>query len=220
MGLFSTARLVVLVTSIVFATIVLGLAADLVSITESNAGLYWNFSALGVATAVLTFVTLIFMVVIDAYRRGAFTSRVVVEAVWLSILWVLWLSTGAYAAYTDSLVFIGSDCSFVNPTASLVCGEFKAIEAFSFLTWIILMGYTGTLIVFAFIGQSRGNNSWTTTVRDASFLAHPAPKGPIDGTPMEQHYAPPTPQPTTSTTTNYVPMQVNYSSPSHGVAQV
>ena len=42
-----------------FATIVLGLAADLVSITESNAGLYWNFSALGVATAVLTFVTLI-----------------------------------------------------------------------------------------------------------------------------------------------------------------
>ena len=47
------------VISIVFATIVLGLAADLVSITESNAGLYWNFSALGVATAVLTFVTLI-----------------------------------------------------------------------------------------------------------------------------------------------------------------
>lgn len=79
MGLFYIARLVTLgacmldsmqlrrvliavllpATSLVFSIIVLGLAADMISITEEYLDSYYIFSALAVATAVLTFVTVL-----------------------------------------------------------------------------------------------------------------------------------------------------------------
>lgn len=42
------------------------------------------------------------------------------------------------------------------------------------------MGYTVTLIVFAFIGHSRGNRTWTSTVSDVSFMSYGAGSGPAD----------------------------------------
>ncbi|KAI0069104.1 hypothetical protein BV25DRAFT_94285 [Artomyces pyxidatus] len=176
MGLFYIARLVTLATSLVFSIIVLGLAADMISITEEYLDSYYIFSALAVATAVLTFVTVLPMIVIDLFRRGAFSSWVVLEVSWLSILWVLWLSTAAYATWTDGQVFIGSSCSFVDSTVSLVCNEFKAVEAFAYLTWILLMAYSVTLFAFAIKGQTLGNKTWTNTVRDATFLTAPTRK--------------------------------------------
>ncbi|THH14874.1 hypothetical protein EW146_g5524 [Bondarzewia mesenterica] len=208
-------------STVVFATIVLGLAADLISSTEEFYGSYYIFSALAVATAVLTMITLIPMLIIDAFRGGAFTSLVVVEVSWFSILWILWLSTGAYAADTDGLVFIGSSCNFVNPTISLGCGEFKAIMAFSFLSWIILMAYTVTLTVFAFIGQNRGNAVWKTTVRDASFLAQPGKASTDSPMMVQQPSYVSGPQSTApSMSQHHIPMQVDHHSPSPGFGQV
>ena len=54
--------------------------------------------------------------VIDILRRGAFTSLVIVEIGWLSVLWILWLATGAYAADIIQLVF-----------GSFSCGEFNGV---------------------------------------------------------------------------------------------
>lgn len=55
------------------------------------------------------------------------------------------------------------------------------------------MGYSVTLIVFAFIGHSRGNRTWTSTLSDVSFLEYGAGAGPA-GTkeaPGGQHAYPP-----------------------------
>ncbi|KAA1466068.1 hypothetical protein DENSPDRAFT_876220 [Dentipellis sp. KUC8613] len=214
MGLFILARVVVFAVSLLFSVIVLGLAADVISITEEF-DFYWICMALAVATAVLTLATVVPMLVVDWLRRGAFTSLVIVEVVWLSILWILWLSTGAYAAWTDGVVYPGSSCDYFSHTNSQVCQEFKAIMAFSFLTWILLMAYTITLLVFAFIGQSRGNRTWTSTVRDTTFLA-PSSKGHVGSNVMVQ----PTPAPAVHEAypganmvpTPSVPMQVSHTS--------
>jgi len=117
--------------------------------------------------------TVAIMLVVDMLRQGSIFSYIVVEIVWLSVLWVLWLSSGSYAAWTDGQItatFPGeSGCDFglfVDPRATQGCHEIKGIMAFSFLTWILLMSYTVTLLVLAMRSQERGNSAWTTGVRD------------------------------------------------------
>ncbi|TFY80411.1 hypothetical protein EWM64_g3600 [Hericium alpestre] len=175
MGYLSVARLVVLVVALVFSVIVLGISADMVTI-DKDLERWYDISSigpeLGVAISVISIVSLLPMIIVDFLRRGAFTSWVIVEVSWLSVLWILWLSTGAYSAWAYGLMFVFSDCDYIANTVSQLCQEYKALEAFSFLTWIILMAYAVVLMIFAFMGQSRGNKTWTSTVRDASFLAH------------------------------------------------
>ncbi|KAI0254220.1 hypothetical protein BJV78DRAFT_1186298 [Lactifluus subvellereus] len=149
-----TARLVTFVTTILFSTIVFALSAALVSETG---GL--NFSGFALATSLLTVVTVVPIFVIDMLRKGTFFSYIIVEIVSLKVLWIFWLSSGSYAAWTDSQM-MGLACSFgifgecISPYmafdmiqselvlpdvggASQVCGEIKAVTAFSFLLWIL-----------------------------------------------------------------------------------
>jgi hypothetical protein len=111
--------------------------------------------------------------VVDLLRQGSFFSYIVVEIVWLSILWVLWLSSGSYTAWADGQITIDfpgeSNCDFsifANSIDTQECHDVKAIMAFSFLIWILLMSYTILLLVLAIRAQERGNSSWTTGVRD------------------------------------------------------
>jgi len=159
-------------TTILFSLIVMSLSADLISITSPD---YYTFSALALATSLLSF-TVAIMLVVDLLRQGSIFSYIVVEVVWLSILWIFWLSTGSYAAWTDDQITAGlpaeSTCDFgffanlANPDANQICHEIKAIMAFSFLTWILLMSYTLVLMVLAIRAHERGNSAWTTGVRD------------------------------------------------------
>jgi len=132
----------------------MALSADLISLTEPF--FYYKFSALALATSLLTLLTVgpmcdqTFGVVgcvtnppcsffacrflVDWYRSGSLFSYIIVEISWLckpfflfpsrspisspsvAILWVLWLSSGAYAAWTDQqlidLVPEESSCDF------------------------------------------------------------------------------------------------------------
>jgi len=167
----SIVRRIAFGTTTSFAVIVLCISASLISLTEP--AFYYKFSALSLATALLTIFTLIPMAVIDRLRQGSFFSYIVVEISWLSVLWVLWLSSGSYAAWTDGQIIAvfprESSCDFgifSIPGAVQGCQEVKAIMAFSFLSWIILMGYSVTLLVLAIRAQERGNSAWTTGVRD------------------------------------------------------
>jgi hypothetical protein len=73
------------------------------------------------------------------------------------VLWVLWLSVGADAAYVNSIVF-PTGCGFINRTfisngyqtyeltshnflgtVDTTCREFSGIVAFGFLNWIVRM---------------------------------------------------------------------------------
>jgi len=167
----STVRVVTFSTTILFSLIVLSLSADLISLTEPL--FYYKFSALALSTSLLTMLTVPIMFVVDMLRQGSFFSFIVVEIVWFSILWVLWLSSGSYAAWTDGQITDAfpeeSTCNFglfAVRGAVQGCQEVKAIMAFSFLMWILLMAYTIMLLVLAIRAHERGNPAWTTGVRD------------------------------------------------------
>ncbi|KZT20665.1 hypothetical protein NEOLEDRAFT_1182397 [Neolentinus lepideus HHB14362 ss-1] len=196
-------RLVVFVATLVFAVITLGVAADLLNLTETYFSDYLIFCVLAVVSASLTIITLPIMIVLDIVRQGAFTSTVVFELSWLFVLWVLWLATAADTTNANSLSFGGS-CDYINPYINRGCQEFNVVEAFSYLIWIILMGYTITLLVLAIIGQTRGNEVWLTSVRDNAFLRRSAPG---DRPVLEEKY-PPTAAP--------APTQSQYHTPSPG----
>jgi len=160
-------RLVTFIATLVCAIIVLGLAAHLTSLTEEARGGYFVFAAMAIAVAVLTIITLPVMIGVDFARRGAFTSMVLVELIWIFILWILWISAAALASQEDEFVFgDGNSCDFADSNTATGCHEFAAIEAFSFLAWILLMGYNITLLVYAIIGHTRGSHTWFSTVGD------------------------------------------------------
>ncbi|KAI0301863.1 hypothetical protein B0F90DRAFT_256675 [Multifurca ochricompacta] len=163
----STVRLVTFVTITVFAIIVMSLSADLIALTEPN--YYFKFAALALATSLLTLFTVTPMFVIDTLRKGAIFSYVIVEIVWLTVIWILWLSSGSYAAWTDgqliNVIPEESSCNYgVLGDGRIVtgCQEIKAIMAFSFLSWILLMAYTGILLVLGIRAQEQGNHIWKT----------------------------------------------------------
>jgi len=178
----STARAVTFGTTLLFSLIVMSLSASLISLTEPV--FYYKFSALALSTSLLTLFTVTPMFVIDMLRQGSFFSFIVVEIAWLSVLWVLWLSSGSYAAWTDGQITSAfpneSTCDFSffgfhDSGAVEGCHEIKAIMAFSFLLWILLMAYTVTLLVLAIRSHERGNPAWTAGVRDST-LFYPSRK--------------------------------------------
>jgi len=155
-------RLVVFGATSLFAIIVLGLGADVVSLTVEG---IFTFAAMGIAVAVLTLLTLPAMIIIDFLRRGAFTSMVLVELIWTLILWVLWLAAAGLAAEQLQFDFgVGNTCNFGNSIDTAACNDFSAITAFGFLAWLSLLGYNITLFIYAIIGANRGHRSWFSTV--------------------------------------------------------
>ncbi|EIW87105.1 hypothetical protein CONPUDRAFT_116163 [Coniophora puteana RWD-64-598 SS2] len=164
MGALGIVRIVTLSLSLLFSIIVLGLSAHLISLTLEYFNLYFVFCALGVATAVLTFFTIPVMLIVDTMRQGAFTSMVVVELPWLFVLWILWVATGALTANADVFYF-PEGCIYINDITQQACQEFKAIEAFAFLNFILLMIYTIAILVCAIVSATRGNDVWLGSVK-------------------------------------------------------
>jgi len=181
----SPARLVTFSTTLVFSLIVMSLSADFVSVvTVQNT--YSRFSGFALATSLLTLLTVGPMFFVDWYRRGSFFSYIIVEVSWLSILWVFWLTSGSYSAWTNHEVYPVGSCDFgpFDDTDSRLCSEIRAIMAFSFLLWILLMFYTVLLLVLALRAQNQGHNVWTTGVRDGT-LFYPRPNEKfVGGTPQ------------------------------------
>ncbi|KAH9947319.1 hypothetical protein B0H21DRAFT_348128 [Amylocystis lapponica] len=158
-------RLVLFIFTFLCAIIVVGIAGDLTSISETYLGGYFVFAVLGIATAVLTILTLPAMIIIDYFRNGAFTSMIVVELSWLSVLWILWLAAGATAANSLSTYF--GTCLYINDIINKGCHESQAIEAFVWLAWITLFGYTVLLLVMSIVKMTRGKNVWFSSIKEA-----------------------------------------------------
>jgi hypothetical protein len=170
MGFFSVSRIILFSLTITFSLIDLGLNAYFISLTVPY--FYFIFSALGVATAVLTILTVPIMLIVDFVRRGAFTSMIVFELLWLFVLAILWVATAGEAIYTFNYYYPrGCVYADVDPTDNTYCLELQAVEAFAFLNFFIFLGYACVLLVFSIIGSSRGNSVWTSSVKEATFLA-------------------------------------------------
>ncbi|KAG1756996.1 hypothetical protein EDB19DRAFT_1654986 [Suillus lakei] len=170
MGLFSVFRITLFSLTVAFSLIGLGLNAYYISLTAPY--FYYNFSVLGVATAVLTILTVPIMLTVEFVRRGAFTSMIVFELSWLFILAILWVATAGEAIYVSN-IFFPRGCIYadVDPIENAYCMELQAVEAFAFLNFFIFLGYTCTLLIFSIIGASRGNSVWTYSVKEATFFA-------------------------------------------------
>jgi len=171
MAFISVLRIVVLCTSIVFAVIALGLSAHLTSLIKALDGQTVPFTALALATACLTILTLPIMLVMEFVREGSFTSMVSVELIWIGILWIMWLALGADGVDSARPVFPHGCVELFFEELDLICHESMSIVAFSFLNFILLFGYSATLLVFAIIGAGRGQTVWTSSVKRANFLA-------------------------------------------------
>ncbi|KAG9014401.1 hypothetical protein FRB90_005373 [Tulasnella sp. 427] len=129
----------------------ISILANFTNITSQN-GFYYQSFALGIATALLTFILIITSLLIDRFRRGAITSLVMFELAWVGLLWVLWLATAA--AVTDLGIF--TTCGFVNARVESTCHQYQAVEAFSFLNWLILFGWWVTLLAMSIRAASNG----------------------------------------------------------------
>ncbi|KAI0651178.1 hypothetical protein C8Q79DRAFT_16869 [Trametes meyenii] len=173
-------RLIALSISALCGIIALSLAAHLLSITEKYFDGYFNFEALSVAVGGLTMITVPIMIVIDFIRTGAVTSLVVVELVWLSILWVLWIAAAALTVNQTGDAF--ASCDFVSSVLSQACNETHALEGFAFLAWIDLMIYTVILVVVALVNGARGAPIWTSSIKQLpSVIAPRSAAGPTGG---------------------------------------
>jgi hypothetical protein len=162
--ILALARTIVLGAVSVFAVIVFPLAAHIIHLTTSvgRGGFYYDFAALGLAVAILTLLTFPAMLFISFNRKGALTSYIGVEVGWLSLMWILWLATGASVA----------DVPFINSVRGGAASEAQTIEAFGFLAWILLMAYSVTLLIFAVIAHGKGHSEvWTSGVREFDFAA-------------------------------------------------
>ncbi|KAF7331725.1 hypothetical protein MKEN_00052300 [Mycena kentingensis (nom. inval.)] len=173
MAVIPLIRLVTLAVVLVFSVIVLGLASGLTSTTVKYLNGYFEFAALAIATAGITMITVPIMIAFEFLRPGAaFTSKIAIEISWLAILWVLWLATAADASHAASLTFLSSDCgNYLSDTIEEACRETAGVQAFSFLNWIILMAYTGLILVLTLIAQSRKHQGvWLGSVAEAPFF--------------------------------------------------
>ncbi|GLB33399.1 hypothetical protein LshimejAT787_0102830 [Lyophyllum shimeji] len=173
---------------ILFSLIIIALCGHITNTTTTFLGGYFTFAAMGIATAVLSLLSLLTMLVVDNMRKGAFTSMIIVEIGWLGLLWVLWLTT---AALTSQLgVFTGSSCHTRNSTANTLCREISAVQAFAHLAWLVLFGYLGALITFSLIAANRGyNRVWFQSVKETEFNAPPVHQQPMQQ-PMQTQYLP------------------------------
>ncbi|KAI0796501.1 hypothetical protein C8Q75DRAFT_197617 [Abortiporus biennis] len=165
-------RLATFGTCISFSLILLGLCGHLISVTVSNLNppFYYVFSALGVATSILTLFTLPLMIVVEQIRKGTIISQVIFEVAWTGTLAVLWLATAGSASrsyHIDSpfICFVGNFDFFLT-----ICRETRAVQAFAHLGWVCLFTYTFTLTYMAFISKRNGRDVWYNSVKDSQFL--------------------------------------------------
>ncbi|KAJ7047760.1 hypothetical protein C8F04DRAFT_21117 [Mycena alexandri] len=171
MAVIPLIRLVALCVVLAFAVIVLGLSAALTATTEKYLGGYFQFAALAIATASITLITVPIMITLEFLRPGvAFTSMIVVELSWLSIVWVLWLATAADGAQ-EGQIFISNCGDYLDGIVKTACQEAQAVQAFSFLNWIILMIYTIFILVLTITAVTRKHTGvWRSSVADAPFF--------------------------------------------------
>ncbi|KAK2462341.1 hypothetical protein APHAL10511_005647 [Amanita phalloides] len=182
----SLIRLPVLGVLTAFSVIVLGIGAHILDVTVPTLHFYFSFVALAVAIPALTFLTVVPSIVVSLIR-GAAPMHIIVESVWLGVLWVLWLATAAYTANSTILLPTVCDYSFFVGGKSVSCNEIQALQAFSWLNWLLLTAYVPTVFVLSIIAQSRKSKP----VQPVQHVASPNQQQIYPPSPQQQQmYAP------------------------------
>ncbi|KAG7096205.1 hypothetical protein E1B28_003656 [Marasmius oreades] len=168
--MISIARMVVLGIAALFSFVTIALAGHMRSVTGEF--IVYDFENLSIAVAVLTIISVPVFLVVGFLRKGSWFTMNVVEVPVLGFLSILWLANGILYTEWDSVLYASLQCSSkrLSATGQTFCGEFRAVEALSFITWIALFGYAAATIVFCLIGKSRGNNVWLVDASAADYF--------------------------------------------------
>ncbi|KAF8607688.1 hypothetical protein BDV93DRAFT_519702 [Ceratobasidium sp. AG-I] len=166
MALFHTIRLVSFATILFFSLIVLGIAGHWTSLLQGTLSTFTNFSAFALAVSVITWAFIAPLLLIGMLRKGSLLSWVGVEAGIVGLHWVLWLSSAAYSSSVSQIAIVNCDYTLLSPEAESLCRQNQALQAFSWLNWIILTIYLVLLLVFAIKAQHNGHSVWTADVND------------------------------------------------------
>jgi len=129
--------------------------------------------------------------VVGFMRNNAIVNWIAVEVSALFILWILWVVTAARTSdWNNALSALCKEAGLeagnkalndedaqgiqAAQSAQTFCHEMQAVEGLSFVVWIFILFYVGTILTNAFLAMSRGNKKiWTTSVVEADFSARP-----------------------------------------------
>ncbi|KAG8762806.1 hypothetical protein FRC11_007680 [Ceratobasidium sp. 423] len=167
MALFDTLRLASFATVLAFSLIVLGISGYWVSQLEGVATSLATSSSFSLAVAVITWAFMFPVLLVSTMRRGSFLSWVAIELGICGLLWVLWLASASYTTSMSAGVTLNCDLAFSVEFES-VCRQYQAIQAFSWLNWLILFAYIVLVVILAVKAMNRGQSVWTMEITDLS----------------------------------------------------
>ncbi|KAF8584530.1 hypothetical protein K439DRAFT_1633459 [Ramaria rubella] len=151
-------------TILLFSLVTLGISGSLVG---GGNEFTLTAEAFALAVSVITMAIIIPTLIIEFFRKGAFTSMVAVEFGWSAVLTILWVAAAGVATST------GAVC--VGDRFEENCSTGEALIWFSWLNFINFFGWTIALLALALTAHSRGNTSiWTSSINTTNFLARKA----------------------------------------------
>ncbi|KAH7343902.1 hypothetical protein B0J17DRAFT_644406 [Rhizoctonia solani] len=167
MALFDTLRLASFATVLLFSLIVLGISGHWVSQFQGVATIFATSSSLSLAVSVITWAFMLPVLLLSILRRGSFLSWVAIELGICAFLWVLWLASASYTTSITAGLALSCD---LEPTIGWenLCRQYQAIQAFSWLNWLILFAYVVLVVVFAVKAMNKGQSVWTMEITDLS----------------------------------------------------
>jgi len=133
------------------------------------------FTSLNIAASAFVIATVPGMIGIDALTTGAFTSTVLFELVWLSMLWVLWI---AAIALTGTVLPAFNTLCADNPKISNLqsaCKDNRTATGVECLGLLAVTVYVVCLLSKSIAAPKRGRRVWTATVRQVFGGPLPSP---------------------------------------------
>ncbi|EIW56449.1 uncharacterized protein TRAVEDRAFT_49273 [Trametes versicolor FP-101664 SS1] len=126
------------------------------------------YTNLGIAVGAITIVSKVLLLALDFFIDNTFTSFIIFEISWSSILWILWISVGATTLSEGNTIFKGHTCDdfdVVLPAAKNICDDIHPIAIIAFVNAFLLFLYTGVLFFAAFTTSS-STPPWTTSLKN------------------------------------------------------
>ncbi|CUA70283.1 hypothetical protein RSOLAG22IIIB_00638 [Rhizoctonia solani] len=170
MALFDTLRLASFATVLAFSLIVLGISGYWVSQLQGVATSFATSSSFSLAVSVITWAFMFPILLVSALRRGSFLSWVAIELGICGFLWVLWLASASYTTSMSAGITLNCDLALTTEAES-VCRQYQAIQAFSWLNWLILFAYIVIAVIFAVKAMNKGQSVWTMEITDLAAAA-------------------------------------------------
>ncbi|KIM27266.1 hypothetical protein M408DRAFT_9430 [Serendipita vermifera MAFF 305830] len=164
MSWFSVFRILLLGLVWAMSIIVLGIAANNIALSVGSVWLYPN---LALAVSITTHAMATPMLVISLAKKGAYTSRVIIELSWAGVLWMLWLAS---AVVTTSTPVFSPSCEdyqdFYGEELGAECTQFTVLQALTWLITSLLLFYSVTLFTLALLTNLWHNTSTSTPTSD------------------------------------------------------